>query len=142
MDEMDPCYCAVHAMSCEHSMKLLAEERKLSAFRQERWMNAEQRLERTWNEAVEACRNKLPKHTPPCRDDDPQPPCNLCWIHAKLTGLLRLDRAGYKTVRERIETARQAVIKSIPYQDAEGEAARAAANKMAGVISELFGVNE
>ncbi len=145
MDEpIDPCDsdCAVHGTSCTHLRKLLAEERKLSTFRQERWMNAELRLERTWNEAIDACRKKIGTHNPPCGPDEAVP-CNLCWLNAKLTSLLRLDRAGYKTVRERIETKRQEVCKAICERDAEGwHLELEGANKMAGAIAELFGVSE
>jgi hypothetical protein len=86
----------------EHLDKLLAEERKLSEFRRERWENAEARLEHVWNQAIEAARAKLGQHTPPC-DSMAAMPCWLCWQNAKLTSLLRLDGSGYKTIHERLK---------------------------------------
>ena len=122
--------------------KALDEEVLLSKFRKERWENAERRLERVWNTAVEACREKLGQHTPPC-DADIAMPCWLCWQNAKLTSLLHLGGSGYITVRERIEAKRQQVTKSICDRDAEGwNFELQGANAMAVAISEMFGEKE
>jgi hypothetical protein len=133
---------AVPYSELENVKQLLSDERKLSEFRRERWENAEARLEHVWNQAVEACREKLGKHTPPC-DPNLATPCWLCWQNAKLTALLRLDRSGYTTVRERIEAKRRQVAKAICDRDAEGwNYELEGMNKMALAVTELFGEKE
>lgn len=116
--------------------RLLDEERTLSEFRRERWENAEARIEHIWNKAIEAAREKLGQHTPPC-DPALATPCWLCWQNQKLTSLLRLDRAGYMTVRERIRIVHDKVI-----QEDSSPEVQAGMNMMADAVSQLFGEKE
>jgi hypothetical protein len=118
--------------------RLLDEEKKLSEFRRERWENAEARLEAVWNQAIGAAREKLGQHTPAC-DANEAMPCWLCWQNAKLTSLLRLERSGYVTVRERIERLRLDLVSSL---DSCDHLIKDGINEMAERTSDLFGEKE
>jgi hypothetical protein len=80
--------------------KELEYEKRLSAFRLEKWMTSEARMEAIWNAAIEAVIDRLGRHDPPCPDNK----CNTCWRMRKLLDLKKLDQAGYIPLKERLWT--------------------------------------
>ena len=129
----------VHKCTCgmDCAVQDLKFEKKLSAFREERWMVAEGRLVTIWNQGIEATREKVGRHTPYC--DDLR--CWLCYMHKELGKLLNLDRAGYVPIRERLNEKAEKLLAV----ETEGEPSKdyiAGVRDMLDQADDLFGENE